>query len=140
MITTTQKTNGNVFTDTSGTKWLGFSFKRKKQGKRDIAIVYFQLLSAFNNLKLSDGEIKLLAHIALNKGIVSGSCKMSYVDKYESTIPSVDNTISKLKKKKLLLKKGTSVVLNPMISLDFTSQDNFIFSFKCIVETNTQTS
>lgn len=140
MITTTQKTNGNVFTDTSGIKWLGFSFKRKKQGKRDIAIVYFQLLSAFNNLKLSDGEIKLLAHITLNKGIVSGSCKMSYVDKYESTIPSVDNTISKLKKKKLLLKKGTSVVLNPMISLDFTSQDNFIFSFKCIVETNTQTS
>ena len=140
MITTTQKTNGNVFTDATGIKWLGFSFKRKKQEKRDIAVIYFQLLSAFNNLKLSEGEIKLLAHIALNRGIVSGSCKMSYVDKYESTIPSVDNTISKLKKKKLLLKKGSSVVLNPMITLDFNNQNNFIFSFKCIVETSTQTS
>lgn len=140
MITTTQKVNGKVFSDTTGINWLGFSFKRKKQDKKDVAVTYFQLLSAFNNLKLSDGEIKLLAHIALNRGIVSGSCKMSYVDKYESTIPSVDNTISKLKKKKLLLKKGSSVVLNPMITLDFNNQDNFIFSFKCIVETNTQTN
>ena len=72
--------NGTTFADQGGQQWLGFSFKRKKADKRDIAIAYFQLLSAFNNLKLSEGEINLLAHIALNKGIVSGPCKIGYVE------------------------------------------------------------
>jgi hypothetical protein len=125
--------NGTTFADREGQHWLGFSFKRKKTDKREIAIAYFQLLSAFNNLKLSDGEVKLLAHIALNKGIVSGPCKIGYVENHDSSIAAVDNTISKLKKKKLLIKRDNTVILHPKIILDFNNQDNFIFSFKCVL-------
>ena len=128
--------NGTTFADRDGQQWLGFSFKRKKADKRDIATAYFQLLSAFNNLKLSDGEISLLAHIALNKGIVSGPCKIGYVENHNSSIAAVDNTISKLKKKKLLIKKDNTVFLHPKVTLDFNNQDNFIFSFKCVLGTN----
>jgi hypothetical protein len=129
--------NGTTFADEHNQQWLGFSFKRKKVNKRDIAISYFQLLSAFNNLKLSEGEIKLLAHIALNKGVISGPCKIGYVENHNSSIAAVDNTISKLKKKKLLIKKDNTVFLHPKITLDFSNQDNFIFSFKCVLQTNT---
>lgn len=125
--------NGTTFADREGQHWLSFSFKRKKTDKREIAIAYFQLLSAFNNLKLSDGEVKLLAHIALNKGIVSGPCKIGYVENHDSSIAAVDNTISKLKKKKLLIKRDNTVILHPKIILDFNNQDNFIFSFKCVL-------
>jgi len=128
--------NGTTFADRDGQQWLGFSFKKKKTSKRDIATVYFQLLSAFNNLKFSDGEISLLAHIALNKGIVSGPCKIGYVENYNSSIAAVDNTISKLKKKKILIKKENTVFLHPKVTLDFNNQDNFIFSFKCVLGTN----
>ena len=129
--------NGTTFADHNGQHWLGFSFKRQKNEKKDIAIIYFQLLSAFNNLKLSEGEINLLAHIALNRGIVSGPCKIGYVEKYNSSIAAVDNTISKLKKKKILIRRDNTVMLHPKVTLDFNNQDNFIFSFKCVLQTNT---
>ena len=106
-------------------------FRKNKKDKSDIAITYFQLLAAFNNIRLSDAEVKLLSHVAVNKGVVSGSCKMSYVSKYGSSIANVDNLVSKLKKKKLLI-KGDTVILNPKINLDFLSHDNFIFYFKCL--------
>jgi hypothetical protein len=125
--------NGTTFVDSQSQQWLGFSFKRKKTEKKDIAVAYFQLLSAWNGFKLSEGEINLLAHIALNKGVVSGPCKIGYVEKYNSSIAAVDNTIHKLKKKKLLIKKENTVFLHPKITLDFNGQDNFIFSFKCVL-------
>ena len=134
-VVTTQ--NGSIFTDKEGQSWLGFSFRKRRGDKKDIAASYFQLLSAFNNLKLSEAEVKLLSHISLNRGVVSGPCKMGFVEKYESSVAAVDNTISKLKKKRLLVKKDNTVMLNPKISLDFSNQDNFIFSFKCTLETNT---
>ena len=58
---------------------------------------------------------------------------MSYVTKYGSSIANVDNLVSKLKKKKLLT-KGDTVILNPKINLDFLTNDNFIFYFKCTLE------
>lgn len=125
--------NGTVFSDKHNQQWLVLPFKRKKNDKRDIAISYFQLLSAWNNFKLSDSEVKLLAHIALNRGVVSGPCKIGYVNNHNSSIAAVDNTISKLKKKKLLVKKDNTVFLNSKITLDFLSQENFIFSFKCVL-------
>ena len=126
--------NGSTFiSPSSGEKWLSLSFKKNKKDRSDIAFTYFQLLSAFNNIKLSTTEIKLLAHVAVNRGIVSGSCKMSYVAKYGSSVANVDNLVSKLKKKKLLT-KGDTVILNPKINLDFLTNDNFIFYFKCTLE------
>ena len=65
--------NGSTFINpSSGEKWLSLSFKKNKKEKTDIAFTYFQLLSAFNNIKLSTTEIKLLSHVAVNKGVVSG--------------------------------------------------------------------
>lgn len=125
--------NGNSFTDAQGQRWLSLPFKKKKEDKRDIAVIYFQLLSAFNGLKLSEGEIKLLAHIALNGGIVSGSCKIRFAEKFDSSIPAIDNTISKLKRKKILEKKNNIVTLNSKINIDFSNNNNFIFSFKCVL-------
>lgn len=132
-----QITNGSTFTDSNGDKWLSLSFKRKKENKMDIACAYFHLLSAFNDLKISPAEANFLAHISLNKGVVSGPCKIGYVEKFETSIAAVDNMIGRLKKKKLLLKRGNTVILHPKITLDFNSQNNFVFSFKCIIETNT---
>ena len=131
--------NGTTYlSPSSGDKWLSLSFRKNKKDKSDIAITYFQLLAAFNNIRLSDAEVKLLSHVALNKGVVSDSCKMSYVSKYGSSIANVDNLVSKLKKKKLLI-KGDTVILNPKINLDFLSHDNFIFYFKCTLEKQTET-
>ena len=131
------KSNGSTFSDQQGQDWLNFSFKKTKEDKREVAVCYFRLLSAFNNFKLSDSEIELLAHISVNKGIVSGSCKISYAQNYNSSVAAVDNIISKLKKKKLLVKIENVVMLQPKIFLDFNTPNNFIFSFKCVTKTST---
>ena len=125
--------NGQKFKDKEGTNWVGLSFKRGKEDKRTLIMTYLNLLSAFNTLKLSDFEVNLLSHIILNKGVLSGTCKLNFVEKYETTIPAINNTVSKLKKKKLLIKKENIVTIQPKINLDFLNNNNFIFSFKCIV-------
>ncbi|MEI6533629.1 MAG: hypothetical protein WCO06_07400, partial [Candidatus Roizmanbacteria bacterium] len=57
-----------TFKDSNNTEWVLLPFKKRKKDKREIAIAYFHLLAAFNDIKLSESEVKLLAHISLNKG------------------------------------------------------------------------
>ena len=126
--------NGTITSDSTGLDWLSLSFKKEKKEKRESAITYFRLLSAYNDIKISEAEIKLLAHISMYKGIVTGPCKTSFIESNNSSMASVDNLISKLKKKKLVIKEDNTIMIRPVINLDFVNNDNFIFSFKCFTK------
>lgn len=120
--------------DKQGVKWLSLPFKKDKATKHSIAFCFFSLVSAYNNLDLSQGEMQLLAHIATKKNTLSGATKIEYITKYGVSIAVVNNTISKLKKKKLLMKSGTAITLNPALCIDFTNE-NFVFTFRlCLKE------
>lgn len=99
--------------------------------RREIAYVYYRMLSVFSDVKLTEREIDLLTHIAIKGNIGSISSKKEFMDLYKTTKATTNNTISMLYKKKLLLKKDGKIRINPQFDINFFEKDTFIFNLVC---------
>lgn len=80
---------------------------------------YYTILSAINNLKLTQREIQLIAFTAIRGNISYSTIREDFCKKFNSTSPTINNIISKLKKLKVLVKDGTKIKVNPVILLPF---------------------
>jgi hypothetical protein len=86
-----------------------------------IGMKYYSLISELNNLNLTHRELQLLAFTADRGTISSLSAKQEFSRKFQSSIPTINNIISKLSRMGLLVKvKGKSRV-NPKIAPDFSN-------------------
>jgi DNA-binding MarR family transcriptional regulator len=84
-----------------------------------LAEKYYRILSAVNDLKLTNREIQLLAFAAMKGNISYANIRKEFCEKYDSTSPAINNIISKLKKMGVFVKDGTKVKVNPLILLNF---------------------
>ncbi len=80
---------------------------------------YYSLLSTINNLKLTQREVQLVAFTAIRGNISYSTIREDFCKKFNSTSPTINNMISRLKKVRVLVKDGTKVKVNPVILLDF---------------------
>lgn len=101
------------------TKIILQKMKTQSQDNFALAEKYYSILSAINNLKLTQREIQLVAFTAIKGNISYANIRKEFCEKYSSTSPTINNIISKLKKIKVLIKDGTKTKVNPMIILDF---------------------
>jgi hypothetical protein len=93
---------------------------RKSVGDNfSMAEKYYSILSAVNNLKLTPREIQLVAFTAIRGNISYANNRQEFCEKYDSTSPTINNIISKLKKIGVLVKDGSKVKVNPIIILPF---------------------
>lgn len=81
---------------------------------------YYALLSAVNNLHLTKREIQLIAFTAIKGNISYANIREEFCSKYDTTGPTINNMISKLRKVGILIKDGSKVKVNPIIVLDFS--------------------
>lgn len=86
------------------------------------AITYYRVISAINDLSLTERDIQLLAYTNRRGTISSITAKQEFVRLFDSSIPTVNNMISKLKRKKLLIKSDRKIIVNPRISFDFSQK------------------
>ena len=93
--------------------------KNVSQDKYLLAEKYYSILSAINNLRLTQREIQLIAFTAIRGNISYANIRKEFCEKYESTSPTINNIISKLKKLGIFIKDGTKVKVNPVIILPF---------------------
>jgi hypothetical protein len=93
----------------------------KKSVKDDIALAekYYRILSAINDLKLTNREVQLIAFAAIKGNISYANIRQEFCTIYDSTSPAINNIISKLKKMGVFVKDGTKVKVNPLILLNF---------------------
>ena len=93
----------------------------KKSVKDDIALAekYYRILSAINDLKLTNREVQLIAFAAIKGNISYANIRQEFCKIYDSTSPAINNIISKLKKMGVFVKDGTKVKVNPLILLNF---------------------
>lgn len=94
--------------------------KRTMDSTYAMAEKYYSILSTVNNLNLTQREIQLVAFTAIHGNISYSSIREEFCTKYNSTSPTINNIISKLKKVGVLVKDGTKVKVNPLIILPFT--------------------
>lgn len=95
--------------------------KMKNQSTDNFSLAekYYSILSAINNLKLTQREIQLIAFTAIKGNISYANIRKEFCERYNSTSPTINNLISKLKKVNIFVKDGTKVKVNPVIILDF---------------------
>ena len=84
------------------------------------AIVYFKVISALNDLHLSDREVQLLAFMAVRGTISNPAAREDFCKMYSTTKATVGNLLSKLRRMKLIFSEGKRVKLTPALTLDFT--------------------
>ena len=97
--------------------------QRMKRSESDtflLAEKYYSILSAVNNLHLTKREIELIAFTAVKGNMSYASVREEFCQKHNTTSPTINNIISKLKKMGILIKDASKVKVNPVILLDFS--------------------
>lgn len=84
-----------------------------------LAEKYYSILSAINNLGLTQREIQLVAFTAIKGNITYANVREEFCKKYNTTSPTINNIISKLKKMGIFIKESGKVKINPVIVIDF---------------------
>ena len=93
----------------------------KKDVQTDIQLAekYYSILSAINNLHLTEREIQLISFTAVKGNITYANVREEFCKTYNSTSPSINNIISKLKKVGIFIKENGKEKVNPIIVIDF---------------------
>lgn len=85
----------------------------------EIARRYYAILSTLNDFQLTEREVQLMGFIATAGSISISEKRAEFCNKFKTTSATINNMVSKLKRKQLLVKKDGHIVVNPIISLDF---------------------
>lgn len=96
--------------------------KSSSQDSFVLAERYYSILSALNGLKLTQREIQLIAFTAVKGSMSFANVREEFCKRYNTTGPTINNMISKLKRLGLLTKTGGKIKVNPIVQLNF-SQD-----------------
>lgn len=107
-------------------------FKRVEKDVLSSAQRYYTILSAINDLHLTEREIQLVAFTAIRGNISYSNNREEFCQLYNSSSPTINNIISKLKKMKLLIKDGTKVKVNPAIVLNF--ENDIVLEMKMTIQ------
>jgi ribosomal protein S10 len=106
--------------ETSG-EMIVQKLKKELSNDTEVSYRYYCVLSALNDLMLTEREIQMMSFIAVSGSISVPSNREKFCLTYSTTGATVNNMVSKLKKRNLLLKKDGKIIVNPLISLDFSS-------------------
>ena len=107
--------------ENSSKKIIVQKFLRKIEDNYAMAEKYYSVLSTINNLKLTTREIQLVAFTAIRGNISYSSIREDFCKKYNSTSPTINNIISKLKRIGVFVKDGSKIKVNPVIILNFSN-------------------
>jgi len=102
------------------TKIIVQRLKKDVSTDMELAMKYYSILSAINSLNLTEREIQLISFTAIKGNITFANVREEFCKTYNSTSPSINNIISKLKKVGIFIKENGKVKVNPIISIDFT--------------------
>jgi hypothetical protein len=92
--------------------------KKEFNGKLLLAEQYYALISTINSLKLTEREIQLIAYVAI-RGSLNINVREEFCKMYNTSLPTINNMISRLKPISVLIKEDGKIRINPAILLDF---------------------
>lgn len=84
------------------------------------AIKYYSILSLLNNLSLTRKQVELLAFTSVRGTITSPSARQEFVQTFQSSLASLENTKNKLKRGGWLVEIDKKYRVNPRVNLDFS--------------------
>lgn len=103
------------------------TLRKEEENVYLIAERYYKILSAVNDLSLTERELQLIAFTAIKGNISYKHLREEFCAKHSTSSPTINNMVSKLKKMHILVKdssrgiNSTGVKVNPLIILDFNN-------------------
>jgi hypothetical protein len=95
------------------------SLKKDVSTDFQLAEKYYSVLFTINNIHLTEREIQLIAFTAIKGNITYANVREEFCKTYNSTSPTINNIVSKLKKLGIFIKENGKVKINPKIIIDF---------------------
>jgi hypothetical protein len=95
------------------------SLKKVVDTDIQLAEKYYSVLFTINNLHLTEREIQLIAFTAIKGNITYANVREEFCKTYNSTSPTINNIVSKLKKLGIFVKESGKVKINSKICIDF---------------------
>jgi hypothetical protein len=95
------------------------SLKKVVDTDIQLAEKYYSILFTINNLHLTEREIQLIAFTAIKGNITYANVREEFCKTYNSTSPTINNIVSKLKRLGIFVKENGKVKINPKIIIDF---------------------
>ena len=95
------------------------SLKKVVDTDIQLAEKYYSVLFTINNIHLTEREIQLIAFTAVKGNITYANVREEFCKTYNSTSPTINNIISKLKRLDIFIKENGKVKINPKICIDF---------------------
>ena len=95
------------------------SLKKVVDTDIQLAEKYYSILFTINNLHLTEREIQLIAFTAIKGNITYANVREEFCKIYNSTSPTINNIVSKLKRLGIFIKENGKVKINPKIIIDF---------------------
>lgn len=102
--------------------------RKEEQSALAVAKRYYSILSAVNDLRLTERELQLIAFTAIKGNISYSTNREEFCKLYKSSSPTINNIISKLKKVGVLVKDASKIKVNPKILLNF--ENNIVLETK----------
>ena len=89
----------------------------------EVAQKYYQILSVLNDLKLSEGDIQLIAYVAIKGNLSDEGVREEFCKEYSTSNATINNMVYRLKKKHIFQKEGSKIFVNPVLtSLSFKEE------------------
>ena len=89
------------------------SLKKVVDTDFQLAEKYYNILFTINNLHLTEREIQLIAFTAIKGNITYANVREEFCKTYNSTSPTINNIVSKLKRLGVFVKENGKVKVNP---------------------------
>lgn len=80
---------------------------------------YYSLLSVLNDLHMTEREIQLVAFAAVRGNMTYANIREDFCKKYNTSSPTINNMISRLKRLGVFIKEAGKVKVDPRIVLNF---------------------
>ena len=96
----------------------------------EMAEKYYSIVSVLNDIPLTNRDIQLLAFLAVKGTLNSVSSRKEFCEKHNTSIATINNIISKLKKYKLVVKKENKWRVNEAISPKFENNLGLVLSLE----------
>lgn len=99
---------------------------KKEYSQMEMAMSYYSVISALNNLRLTKRQLQLLAFTAIRGGITNPAARADFCQMFKTSEATMNNIISKLKRLKLFVKEQNKIKVNTAIALDFSGNSSIV--------------
>jgi hypothetical protein len=93
--------------------------KKVNEDNYQLAERYYDIVSSLNSLNLTKREIQLVAYTAIHGNISYTHIKNDFCAKYDTSVQTIYNIVSKLMKLKVFVKDNRKIKVNPVLALKF---------------------